>query len=67
MADLPSSMQAVVADGAGGISLVDRPVPTPADREVLIKVAAARMLRPGMSVVVSIDSRAQGAKVAENN
>ena len=46
MADIPSSMQAVVADGAGGISLVDRPVPTPADGEVLIKVAAAGVNRP---------------------
>jgi putative PIG3 family NAD(P)H quinone oxidoreductase len=46
MADLPSSMRAVVADGAGGISLVDRPVPSPAAGEVLIKVAAAGVNRP---------------------
>jgi membrane fusion protein (multidrug efflux system) len=31
------------------------------------KVAAESLLRPGMSVVVSIDSRAQGQKVAANN
>ena len=46
MADLPSSMRAVVADGAGGISLVERPVPLPAAGEVLIKVAAAGVNRP---------------------
>ena len=46
MADLPSSMQAVVADGVGGISLVERPVPVPGGGEVLVKVAAAGVNRP---------------------
>ena len=46
MADLPSSMQAVVADGVGGISLVERPVPVPGAGEVLVKVAAAGVNRP---------------------
>ena len=46
MADLPSSMRAVVADGAGGISLVERPVPVPGANEVLVKVAAAGVNRP---------------------
>jgi NADPH2:quinone reductase len=39
-------MRAVVADGAGGISLVERPVPVPAANEVLIKVSAAGVNRP---------------------
>src|SRR4029079_7658569 len=45
MADLPSSMQAVVADGVGGISLVERPVPVPGAGGVLVKVAAAGVNR----------------------
>lgn len=39
-------MQAVVADGAGGLALVERPVPQPEPGEVLIKVAAAGVNRP---------------------
>jgi putative PIG3 family NAD(P)H quinone oxidoreductase len=39
-------MQAVVADGAGGVAMVDRPVPKPGAGEVLIKVAAAGVNRP---------------------
>ena len=46
MADLPSSMRAVVADGVGGISLVERPIPVPGANEVLVKVAAAGVNRP---------------------
>jgi NADPH:quinone reductase len=39
---LPSSMQAIIADSKGaGPVLVDRPVPTPAHGEVVLKVAAA--------------------------
>jgi putative PIG3 family NAD(P)H quinone oxidoreductase len=43
---LPSSMQAIVADGAGGLNLVERPLPRPEAMEVLIKVAAAGVNRP---------------------
>ena len=43
---LPPSMQAVVADGAGGIAIVERPVPHPGPSEVLIKVGAAGVNRP---------------------
>ena len=43
---LPASMQAVVADGAGGLALVERPVPVPAAGEVLVKVGAAGVNRP---------------------
>jgi putative PIG3 family NAD(P)H quinone oxidoreductase len=39
-------MQAVIADGNGGLALVERPVPRPATGEVLIKVAAAGVNRP---------------------
>jgi putative PIG3 family NAD(P)H quinone oxidoreductase len=39
-------MQAVVADGAGGLAVVDRPVPQPRPGEVLIRVAAAGVNRP---------------------
>ena len=47
MADsLPSTMQAVIADGAGGLALVERPVPQPGEGEVLVRVAAAGINRP---------------------
>jgi putative PIG3 family NAD(P)H quinone oxidoreductase len=39
-------MTAVVADGAGGLNLVERPVPEPQGQEVLIRVAAAGVNRP---------------------
>jgi putative PIG3 family NAD(P)H quinone oxidoreductase len=39
-------MQAVVADGAGGLALVQRPVPVPGPGEVLVRVAAAGVNRP---------------------
>ena len=44
--DLPSSMRAVVADGAGSLVLVDRPVERPGPGEVLVRVAAAGVNRP---------------------
>ena len=46
MAGLPSTMQAVIADGEGGLVLIERPVPQPGPGEVLIKVAAAGVNRP---------------------
>jgi len=39
-------MQAVVADGAGGLSMVERPLPEPEPGEVLVRVAAAGVNRP---------------------
>ena len=39
-------MQAIVADGSGGLERVERPVPKPAPGEVLLKVAAAGVNRP---------------------
>jgi len=39
-------MQAIVADGDGGLLVVERPVPEPGPGEVLIKVAAAGVNRP---------------------
>jgi putative PIG3 family NAD(P)H quinone oxidoreductase len=39
-------MQAAVADGAGGLAIVERPVPQPGPAEVLVKVAAAGVNRP---------------------
>jgi putative PIG3 family NAD(P)H quinone oxidoreductase len=39
-------MRAVVADGAGGLVVLARPVPTPGEGEVLVKVAAAGVNRP---------------------
>jgi putative PIG3 family NAD(P)H quinone oxidoreductase len=39
-------MQAVIADGNGGLSIVERPVPQPGPGEVLIQVAAAGVNRP---------------------
>src|SRR6476661_1006085 len=46
MAGLPSTMQAVIADGEGCLALVERPVPAPGPDEVLVKVAAAGVNRP---------------------
>jgi NADPH:quinone reductase len=48
VASLPSSMRAVVADGAGGVAIVDRPVPQPGAGEVLIAVVAAGVNRPDL-------------------
>ena len=39
-------MKAIVADGVGGLNLVERPVPRPSAAEVLVKVAAAGVNRP---------------------
>jgi len=39
-------MLAVVSDGAGGLALVERPVPRPGPGEVVIKVAGAGVNRP---------------------
>src|SRR3954462_5923236 len=46
VASLPSSMRAVIADGEGGLKLVERPLPAPGPSEVLIEVAAAGVNRP---------------------
>lgn len=39
-------MRAVVADGSGRLKLIERPLPEPGPREVLVKVAAAGVNRP---------------------
>ena len=39
-------MQAIIADGEGGLKAVERPVPRPGPGEVLVKVAAAGVNRP---------------------
>ena len=39
-------MQAVIADGEGGLVIVERPVPEPGPDEVLVKVMAAGVNRP---------------------
>jgi putative PIG3 family NAD(P)H quinone oxidoreductase len=39
-------MRAVVADGSGGLAIVERPVPKPGPGEVLVKVDAAGVNRP---------------------
>ena len=39
-------MQAVIADGDGGLAIVERRVPQPGPGEVLIRVAAAGVNRP---------------------
>jgi putative PIG3 family NAD(P)H quinone oxidoreductase len=39
-------MNAVIANGEGGMAIVERPVPVPGPGEVLIKVAAAGVNRP---------------------
>ncbi len=49
MSDLPKTMRAIVAPVPGGpeaLKLVERPVPTPREGEVLIRVAAAGVNRP---------------------
>jgi NADPH2:quinone reductase len=46
MNPLPGTMLAVVADGAGGLSVVERPVPVPDAGQVLVRVAAAGVNRP---------------------
>jgi putative PIG3 family NAD(P)H quinone oxidoreductase len=39
-------MRAVIADGSGGLTIVERPLPRPGPGEVLIEVAAAGVNRP---------------------
>ena len=39
-------MQAIVADGSGGLEIVERPVPRPGPGEVLVRVDAAGVNRP---------------------
>jgi len=49
MTELPAAMRAVVAPEPGGpeaLVLVDRPLPEPAEGEILIRVAAAGINRP---------------------
>lgn len=49
MSDIPATMRAVLADGAGGpevLKLVERPVPQPGAGEILVKVEAAGINRP---------------------
>ena len=47
MADaLPKTMRAVVADGSGGLELVERPLPHAGAGEVLVRVEAAGINRP---------------------
>lgn len=46
VSNLPTSMLAIVADGAGELASVDRPVPEPGIGEVLIRVDAAGVNRP---------------------
>jgi putative PIG3 family NAD(P)H quinone oxidoreductase len=41
-------MLAVVADGTGGLTPIERPVPKPGELEVLVKVAAAGVNRPDL-------------------
>ena len=43
---LPKTMRAIVADGSGGLELVERPLPRPGAGEVLVKVEAAGINRP---------------------
>ena len=45
-------MRAVVADGSGGLELVERPVPRPGPGEVLIKVAAAGVNQSDVKAVL---------------
>lgn len=40
-AALPTAMRAVIADGAGGLRVAERPLPLPSHGEVLIRIAAA--------------------------
>ena len=45
----PSTMRAVIAAGKGGpevLDVVERPVPRPAEGEILVRVAAAGVNRP---------------------
>jgi NADPH:quinone reductase len=43
---LPKTMTAVIADGSGGLGMVERPLPRPGPDEVLVRVAAAGINRP---------------------
>ena len=42
----PKTMSAVLADGAGGLEILDWPVPSPGPGEVLVRAAAAGINRP---------------------
>ncbi|WP_210496767.1 NAD(P)H-quinone oxidoreductase [Microvirga antarctica] len=49
MAAISDTMRAIIADGKGGpevLKLVQRPVPTPAEGEILVKIEAAGINRP---------------------
>jgi NADPH2:quinone reductase len=49
MTALPSTMRAVIAAGKGGpeiLEIVERPVPQPAEGEILVRIAAAGVNRP---------------------
>lgn len=61
MPDLPSTMRAAIADGAGGIAIVERPVPEPGQGEVLVKVAAAGINRPDVLQVKGLYPPPPGA------
>jgi putative PIG3 family NAD(P)H quinone oxidoreductase len=39
-------MRAIIADGAKGLTVVERPIPRPREGEILVKVAAAGINRP---------------------
>jgi putative PIG3 family NAD(P)H quinone oxidoreductase len=54
-------MRAAVADGSGGIAIVERPVPTAGPEEVLVKVAAAGINRPDVLQVKGLYPPPPGA------
>jgi NADPH2:quinone reductase len=52
MGPIPDMMRAVVADGTGGpevLTVVQRPVPQPKEREILVKVRVAGVNRPDVA------------------
>jgi propanol-preferring alcohol dehydrogenase len=51
-ADIPSQMRAILFSGTGqGLSLVELPVPSPAEHELLIKVSACGVCRTDLHVI----------------
>ncbi len=49
MAAFSGTMRAVIADGKGGpevLRIIQRPIPTPAEGQILVKVEAAGINRP---------------------
>ena len=58
---VPDTMRGVIAPEAGRLDLVERPVPEPSSRELLVKVAAAGVNRPDLLQAMGVYPPPEGA------